>query len=94
LGTGQLGDAEQADCSDEVDKALRDAHERADLADGLQLAPINGGYARERTIESNGHLGADDLLDATDERGIVIDHLGCSGRERFGQPCFELASWG
>lgn len=80
--SGQLSDPDEVDGADEVDEALRDADERADLADLLQASAVDrrdtGEVARE--LDRDGR--AEHLADMPDLRGAALRHLQGAGAKR------------
>ena len=73
--TAELSDSEQADLPDQLDEALGDADNRADLADPLQLAAEDGGHPGEVGVESDGDLRAKNVPDPADARRFAFRHL-------------------
>jgi hypothetical protein len=70
----EFGDAKEGDRGDKVDGALGDAHERSDLADGLQATAVDRRHAGEIRIKGYRDGGAEDMSYSPDTGRVALSH--------------------
>lgn len=70
----QLGNADQGDRADQVDETLREANDRPNLADGLQLSAIDRLDPGELLVECDGDGRPEDVADPSNTSGVCLTH--------------------